>query len=168
MAITIRPCQPSDWPALWPILQATFSTGDTYTFPADAGEAEIRHAWTVVPAATFVAVDEGGALLGTYYLKPNQPGNGSHVCNCGYVVAEAARGRGLAAMMCGHSQVVAVEKGFLAMQFNFVVSTNAGAIRLWERLGFGIVGTLPLAFRHPAEGLVDAYVMYKWLGGGSD
>ena len=91
-------------------------------------------------------------------------GNAAHVANCGYVVAAAASGRGIATMMCEHSQIEARERGFLAMQFNFVVATNRRAVDLWKRLGFEIVGQLPKAFRHPEQGLVDAYVMYKALG----
>ena len=115
------------------------------------------------PRQTFV-VEEDGRILATYYLKTNQAGPGSHVCNCGYMVAASARGRGLATMMCGHSQQVAVELGYQAMQFNFVASTNEGAVRLWQKLGFEIVGRLPQAFQHPRQGFVDALVMYKWLG----
>lgn len=163
MTVSIRPFAASDWPALWPILHATFAKGDTYTYPSDASEAEILTAWTQVPSGVFVACDESGQILGSYYMKPNQAGNGSHVCNCGYVVSEAARGRGVTSLMCEHSQATAIELGFLAMQFNFVVSTNEGAIRLWRKLGYDIVGSLPRAFRHPQAGLVDAYVMYKWL-----
>lgn len=163
MTVSIRPYIASDWPALWPILHATFAKGDTYTFPPDTSEAEILHAWTDIPSATFVARDDTGQVLGTYYIKPNQPGNASHVCNCGYVVAATARGNGVATRMCEHSQSTAIALGFLAMQFNFVVATNTGAIRLWQRLGYDIVGTLPRAFRHPEAGFVDAHIMYKWL-----
>lgn len=163
MTVSVRPFAVSDWPALWPILRATFSKGDTYAFPADASEEEIFDAWINVPKATFVACDASGQILGSYYIKPNQAGNGSHVCNCGYVVSEVARGKGVASLMCEHSQSSAITLGFLAMQFNFVVSTNSGAVRLWQKLGYDIVGTLPRAFRHPRSGLVDAYVMYKRL-----
>lgn len=163
MRISIRPFEGADWLTLWPILHATFLKGDTYTFPTDAGEAEILEAWTRTPKATFVACDAAGQILGSYYIKPNHPGNAAHVCNCGYVVSEAARGKGVASRMCEHSQSLALALGFLAMQFNFVVSTNSGAARLWRKLGYEIVGTLPRAFRHPQAGLVDAYVMYKWL-----
>src|SRR5690625_1426719 len=156
MNVSIRPYATSDWPALWPILHATFARGDTYTYPPEAGEDDIRHAWTNTPRATFIVADGAGQILGSYYIKPNQAGNGDHVCNCGYVVAEAARGRGVASRMCEHSQTTAIELGFLAMQFNFVVATNSGAIRLWQRLGYDIVGTLSRAFRHPQAGLVDA------------
>ena len=163
MTVSIRLLEASVCPSLWPVLHATFSKGDTYTYSPDSTEDEIFAAWTKTPKATFVACDETGQILGSYYIKPNQPGNASHVCNCGYVVSEIARGKGVAALMCEHSQATAIDLGFLAMQFNFVVSTNSGAVRLWQKLGYDIVGTLPRAFRHPEAGLVDAYVMYKWL-----
>lgn len=145
------------------MLHATFAKGDTYTFPPDATEQEIFDAWVKVPKAAFVACDPAGHILSSYYIKPNQPGRGSHVSNCGFVVSESARGHGVASAMCEHAQSTALKLGFLAMQFNFVVSTNAPAIRLWHKLGFEKVGILPRAFRHPEQGLVDAYVMYKWL-----
>jgi RimJ/RimL family protein N-acetyltransferase len=119
--------------------------------------------WIEMPQATYVAKDPVGAVIGTYYLKPNQPALGSHVCNCGYVVSERARGQGVASLMCEHSQYEARRLGFRAMQFNLVVSTNEGAVRLWKKLGFDIVGTLPGAFRHPRDGYVDAFVMFKEL-----
>jgi len=114
------------------------------------------------PDRTFV-MEENGEILGTYYLKTNQDGPGKHVCNCGYMVTNAARGRGLAQKMCLHSQDIAAEMGYRAMQFNFVASSNDIAVALWKKLGFDIVGTLPRAFNHPTLGLVDAFVMYKWL-----
>ena len=119
--------------------------------------------WTESKAA-FVAVDDDGRIVGTYYLKPNYGGGGSHVCNCGYAVAVEARGKGVAAAMCVHSQQEAVACGYEAMQFNFVVSSNEAAVAVWKRMGFTIVGTLPRVFRHPKFGLVDAYVMHKFLG----
>jgi ribosomal protein S18 acetylase RimI-like enzyme len=161
--IHIRPFSTSDWPALWPILQTTFAAGDTYTFSPQSSEAEIHKAWIELPAATFVATNEAGDIVGTYFIKPNQPGLGAHVCNCGYVVSKAAQGQGIAAKMCEHSQKLAVEMGFRAMQFNFVVSTNTGAVRLWQKLGFEIVGTLPEVFQHQKLGFVDAFVMFKRL-----
>ena len=163
MTTEIRLFAESDWKDVWPVLQATFATGDTYTFPADAGEQTIRRAWVEVPCATYVAHDPDGILLGTYYIKQNQPGNGSHVSNCGYVVAAAAQGRGVATAMCLHSQERAIALGFRAMQFNFVVATNVRAVRLWERLGFSTFGRVPLAFRHPVQGHVDALIMHKQL-----
>lgn len=159
----IRRFEPADWIAVWPILHATFEAGDTYAFEPQSTEAEIRRAWVEIPAATYVACADDGHILGTYYIKANQPGLGSHVCNCGYVVAADAQGQGIAAAMCRHSQQQALALGFRAMQFNLVVSTNTRAIRLWQRLGYSIVATLPDAFRHSRLGYVDALVMYKML-----
>ncbi|SBP87886.1 MULTISPECIES: N-acetyltransferase [Thiomonas] len=161
--IRIRRFQPADWPRVWAMLQATLATAEQYAFAPDSTEADMRKAWTELPLATYVATSDAGAVVGTYYIKPNQPGLGAHVCNCGYLVASEARGRGVASAMCEHSQAEAVAHGFRAMQFNLVVSTNAGAVRLWQKLGFRIVGTLPGAFHHGRLGDVDAYVMFKQL-----
>ncbi|MDV6030703.1 MAG: GNAT family N-acetyltransferase [Phycisphaera sp. RhM] len=161
--ITLRLFQPDDWPSVWQILEPVFRAGETYPYSTNITEAEARAAWIDVPAATFVAMGEHGDVLGTYYIKPNQADLGSHVANCGYLVGEAARGRGIASTMCEHSQAEAVARGFKAMQYNLVVSTNERAVKLWQHHGFEIVGTLPKAFRHRKLGYVDAYVMYKWL-----
>jgi ribosomal protein S18 acetylase RimI-like enzyme len=160
---SIRRYQETDWPVVWPLLHATFASGDTYAFSPESTEAEIHKAWVEVPAATYVACTPDGQLLGTYIVKANQPDLGSHVCNCGYVVAPEAQGQGIASAMCEHSQREAMSMGFLAMQFNLVVSTNERAVRLWKKLGFYVVGTLPRAFRHQRLGFVDALVMYKEL-----
>jgi ribosomal protein S18 acetylase RimI-like enzyme len=168
MTTTIRPFEEKDWPALWPLLRTTFEAGDTYAYAPQSSEAEVRAAWIAAPLETYVLVEAGRTgevILGTYVIKANQPGLGSHVCNCGYVVAPAAQGRGLATQLCEHSQREAVAMGFLAMQFNLVVATNQRAVRLWQHLGFAIVGTLPRAYRHQSLGLVDAFVMYKTLLG---
>jgi len=117
----IREYRESDWPSTWPILEQTVRAGDTYTFSPQSTEKEIRNAWVEVPAKTFVACDSEGRILGTYFIKVNQPGLGAHVCNCGYVVSPKAQGRGIASLMCEHSQAQAVAMGFKAMQFNFVV-----------------------------------------------
>jgi RimJ/RimL family protein N-acetyltransferase len=159
--VSIRRFQEADWPFVWPFLRATFEAGDTYAFSPQSTEAEIHRAWIELPDATYVACDSDGRIVGTYYIKPNQPGLGSHVCNCGYVVAPEARGQGLATLMCEHSQLEAVSMGFHAMQFNLVVSTSDRAVRLWQRLGFTVVGNLPRAFHHQRFGYVDALVMYK-------
>ncbi len=163
MTVIIRPFEPDGWPQLWDIMRPVLRAGETYAFDRDITEAGARRVWIDAPTATFVAVDEHSTVLGTYYIKPNQPGQGAHVCNCGYITAEAARGKGIASAMCDHSQDVAREMGFLAMQYNLVAASNDGARKLWQRLGFEIVGTLPAAFRHPRLGLVDAHVMYKRL-----
>ncbi len=118
--------------------------------------------WHSAGHEVFVA-EEHGEIVGTYFLKPNQRGGGSHVANCGYITAPWAFGRGIARAMCTHSLEHAKARGYLAIQFNFVVSTNARAVRLWESLGFAIAGRLPEAFLHPALGYVDVFVMFRKL-----
>jgi len=162
---SIRSYQPLDWQVIWPILQTTFATGDTYAYAPDSTEQTIHTGWIERPQASYVALNAGGQILGIYFIKANQTGLGDHVCNCGYVVAAGAQGQGVAAAMCEHSQREAMRLGFLAMQFNLVVSTNERAVRLWKRLGFAVVGTLPGAFRHQTRGLIDALVMFKTLVG---
>ncbi|NNF67844.1 MAG: GNAT family N-acetyltransferase [Gammaproteobacteria bacterium] len=161
--IEIREFENADWPATWAILEPVFRQGKTYSFAADMSEAEAQHVWVKAPEETFVAENNSGEILGTYFIKPNQPGQGDHVCNCGYVVAESARGQGIASKMCEHSQAEAMKRGYRAMQYNLVVATNSDAVRLWQKLGFEIIGTLPEAFRHPGKGYVDAHIMYKLL-----
>jgi RimJ/RimL family protein N-acetyltransferase len=161
--ITIRVFQKQDWTGTWKVIEPVFRAGETYAFSPDITADEAHKVWIEAPAATFVAVDSGNAIVGTYYIKPNQPALGAHVCNCGYIVAEHARNQGLASLMCDHSQTQAVAMGFLAMQYNLVVSTNEGAVRLWKKHGFEIIGTLPRSFRHSRFGLVDAHIMYKLL-----
>lgn len=158
----IREAVDEDFGAIWPIYGEVVSAADTYAYSKETSKAEGERLWMKVPRKTFVAEFEG-EILGTYYIKTNQSGPGSHVCNCGYMVSTAARGKGIATAMCEHSQKVALEMGYAAMQFNFVASSNGGAVRLWQRLGFEIVGRLPRAFNHPVMGYVDALVMYKWL-----
>ena len=162
----IRDATSADFDVIWPIFQAIVSRGDTYAYATDTSKSDAYQLWMEEPERAFVC-ELDSEVLGTYYLKTNHAGPGNHVCNCGYMVAAAARGKGLATTMCEHSQRIAIEMGYRAMQFNFVASSNEGAVRLWEKLGFEITGTLPLAFFHPQKGLVDAYVMYKWLGAGS-
>jgi 8-oxo-dGTP pyrophosphatase MutT (NUDIX family)/ribosomal protein S18 acetylase RimI-like enzyme len=158
--LLIRLVEPSDDEAVWEIFSAIALAGETYVYDPGITRAEAIALWRVAPTATYVAV-LAGAIVGTYYIKPNQPGLGSHVCNCGYMVSPTARGRGVATALCQHSQTEAQRLGFRAMQFNLVVSTNTTAVRLWQKLGFKIVGTLPGAFRHLQLGFVDAYVMYQ-------
>ncbi len=159
----IRAYEPADWPGVWAVLEPVFRAGET--FPHDpAIDSDTAHqAWVGAVAATFVATDADGAILGTYYLRPNQPCLGAHVANAGYVVAEAARGRGVGHALCRHSQEEARRRGFTAMQFNLVVSTNTAGVAAWSRNGFRTIGRLPGAFRHPRLGEVDALVMFKTL-----
>lgn len=161
--IIIRPAQPSDFEELWPILQEIFQTGETYAFYPQISRSDAERAWIEIPAATYLA-EKDGRIVGSYYLKPNQPGLGAHVCGAGYVVASHARRQGIARKLCEHSIQEARQLKFSAMQFNLVVSTNRGAIKLWKEMGFQVAGTLPGAFRHQTLGLVDALVMYQWIG----
>ena len=158
----IREAKREDFDRIWPIFHEIDAAGETYAYPRDIGKAQAQKIWMDSPRKTYV-VEEDGRILGTYYIKTNQAGPGDHVCNCGYMVSSAARGRGLATAMCEHSQDAAKKLGYKAMQFNFVASSNEGAVRLWNKLGFATVGRLPKAFHHPSEGYVDALVMYKWL-----
>ena len=162
--LTIRAFTESDWNAVWQIVEPVFRAGDTYPYPTTITQEESFDLWIAVPEVTYVAEDkESEAILGTYYIKPNQPSQGSHVCNCGYIVAKDARGRGVASQMCEHSQQEAIRRGFRAMQYNLVVATNEGAVRLWQKMGLQIVGTLTGAFKHPKFGYVDAHIMYRTL-----
>jgi len=158
----IREATPADMTAIWPIFHEVIAAGTTYGCAQTASQADAENLWFKLPLKTYV-IEVAGEVLGTYYIKANQEGPGNHVSNCGYMVSPSARGRGLATAMCLHSQQVAKELGFLAMQFNFVASSNEGAVRLWQRCGLEIVGRLPKAFCHPEKGYVDAFVMYKWL-----
>jgi len=162
--MNIRKATPADFEQIWPIFHEIAAAGDTYAYPQNITRDEAYKTWMDKPRETYVA-EEDGRIYGTYYIKTNQPGQGSHVCNCGYMVASAARGKGLATAMCKHSQQVAKNLGYKALQFNFVASTNKAAVNLWAKLGFDTVGRLPNAFHHPTKGYVDALIMYKWLDG---
>ena len=158
----IRPASADDDDAIWHILEPVFRAGETYPSPQDTSRADALAYWHSPGHSVFVAEDEG-TVVGTYYLRANNRGGGDHVANCGYVVAPDAFGRGVARAMCAHSLDQARARGFTAMQFNFVIASNERAVRLWQDLGFAIVGRLPCAFRHPRLGPVDAYVMMRTL-----
>lgn len=158
----IRVATREDFDRIWPFFHEIAAAGETYAYPRDITKEQAARLWIDAPRHTYV-FEENGEVLGSYYIKTNQAGPGDHVCNCGYMVAAEARGRGLATAMCAHSQLVARALDYQAMQFNFVASSNEGAIRLWTRLGFATVGRLPKAFHRPIMGYVDALIMYKWL-----
>jgi ribosomal protein S18 acetylase RimI-like enzyme len=161
--MNIREASEFDFVNIWPIFNNIVSAGETYPYPRDTTKDGGLDIWIRKPDITYI-LEENKKVLGTYYIKKNQPGSGSHVCNCGYMVSSTARGRGVATKMCEHSQIKAIEFGFKAMQFNLVVSTNRTAIILWEKLGFDTIGRLPNAFNHLEFGYIDAFIMYKWLG----
>ena len=160
--ITIRAAESKDHDAIWSILEPIIRAGDSYALPRDLGREEALSFWLSSGHEVFVAQD-GDAILGTYFLRENQRGGGAHVANCGYITAPSATGGGVASAMCAHSLEHARSRGFQAMQFNFVVSSNERAVRLWQRHGFRIVGELPKAFLHPRAGYVDVYIMYREL-----
>ena len=160
--LTIRRAQSGDREAIWSILEPIIRAGDTYALPRDLSREGALTYWCSKDHEVFVAEDDG-RVLGTYFLRANQRGGGSHVANCGYMTAPSATGRGVAGAMCAHSLERARERNFRAMQFNFVVSVNDRAVRLWQKHGFDIVGQLPKAFLHPELGYTDAYVMYREL-----
>jgi L-amino acid N-acyltransferase YncA len=160
--VNVRPAGTGDREAVWQILEPMIRAGETYTLPRDMCRDAALAYWFSETNEVFVA-EEDGRISGTYYLRANQQGGGAHVANCGYVTAPAATGRGVARAMCADSLERARERSFRAMQFNFVVSTNARALRLWQSFGFEIVGRLPGAFLHPRLGYVDAVVMYRAL-----
>ena len=160
--LTIREADSRDSEAIWAILEPMIRAGETYTLPRDMDREASLAYWFAPSHAVFVAED-GEMIVGTYFLSANQQGGGAHVANCGYVTSPAALGRGVARAMCAHSLEHAKERGFRAMQFNFVVSTNERALGLWKSFGFEIVGCLPQAFLHPVAGYTDAYVMFRSL-----
>ena len=158
----IREAGKRDGDAIWAILEPVIRAGETYPLPRDMDRPSALAYWFSAGHEVFVAEDYD-EVVGTYFLKANQKGGGAHVANCGYMTAPHATGRGVARSMCAHSLERARERRFRAMQFNFVVSTNERAVRLWQSFGFEIVGRLPQVFEHPALGLVDAFVMYRQL-----
>ena len=161
-AIVIRPDGPADDDAIWRILAPVIREGETYPLHLDT-DREGAFAYWRAPGHTCFVAEVDGEVLGIYHLRTNQGGPGNHVANCGYMVAPAARGRGIASALCQHSLEEARRRGYRAVQFNLVVATNTRAIALWKRHGFTEIGRLPGAFRHPPQGYVDALVMYQTL-----
>lgn len=160
--LAIRAAQPGDFAAIWAIFHAVVAGSDTYAYAPDTTRSEARRIWMQAPATAYVAV-RSGRIIGTYSLRPNQTGLGDHVANCAYMTDPATRGQGVGSALCAHSLQVARERGYSAMQFNFVVASNTAAVRLWQQHGFTIVGRIPGAFRHRTLGAVDALIMHRRL-----
>lgn len=160
--MNVRAALPDDADVIWRILEPTIRAGETYPLPRDMGERDALAYWFGAGHSVFVAED-AGSIVGTYYLRANTTGAGAHVANCGYMTARDCFGRGVARAMCAHSLEEARRRGFRAMQFNLVISTNERAVRLWQAMGFAIVGRLPGAFLHPTHGYVDALVLFQTL-----
>jgi ribosomal protein S18 acetylase RimI-like enzyme len=166
--IVIRPATEADFDSMWTIFQELIASGDTYYFAAETSRDDCHAYWFGRGIKTWVAVLNTGRLLGMYRLLPNQLDRGSHVANASFMVSPAAQGVGIGKMLGRHCLEQARRDGFLAMQFNYVVSTNVSAVLLWKRLGFSVIGTLPRAYRHKQLGFVDVYVMYKFLADPND
>jgi len=161
----IRQATDADRDAIWNIFHQVVAAGDTYALDPNISREDALAYWFAAGTHTYVAEQPAIGVAGTYILRPNQSGGGSHVANAGFMVSADARGQGLGREMAEHCLSEARRLGFRAMQFNYVISTNTAAIRLWQDLGFEIVGTLASAFRHPDKGYVDVYVMYRSLRG---
>jgi len=158
--MTIREATINDHDGIWEIFEQVIKPGDTYAFDPNSKREDLPKLWFAPGMKVYVA-EENGKILGTYFIKPNQTGLGAHIANCGYMVHPEIRGRGLGKLMFDHSWAVAKESGYRGMQFNFVVSTNRVAVKLWEKLGFKIIGTIPKGFNHQKLGYVDAYIMFR-------
>lgn len=160
--MTIRKASEEDYDEVWDIFCTVILTGDTYVFDPNTPKKYLRKHWFADYIQTFV-VEDHGKILGTYIIKPNHLGLGNHVANASYMIHPNAQGKGIGKLLCEHSLTFAKASGYLAIQFNIVVSTNEAAVRLWKKYGFKIIGTTPRGFRHQTMGLVDTYIMYKAL-----
>jgi len=158
----IRKAADTDKPAVWRIIKAVIAGGDTYTFDPETPEQEMIAFWFSPEKHVYVA-EENGEILGTYWLKANQPGLGDHVGNGGYMVSPDAKGKGIGKQMALHSIEEGRRIGYHAIQFNFVVKSNAPAVNLWKSVGFEVIGEIPDAIRHKQNGLTNAYIMYRRL-----
>ncbi|MEQ8627428.1 GNAT family N-acetyltransferase [Ekhidna sp.] len=161
--IEIRKATEMDNDGVWKIFSEVVKKGDTYVFPDDTPKADLRKYWFTPEMETYVAESENGEIVGTYFLKPNYPGRGNHIANAGYMVKPSQQGKGIGKQLCEHSMQIAEDLGYIAMQFNIVVSTNTAAVRLWQKFDFEIIGTTPNGFQHKELGLVDTYVMWRGL-----
>jgi L-amino acid N-acyltransferase YncA len=160
--LKIRKATQADCDQVWEIFKAVILTGDTYVFDPNTAKEDLQKHWFADYMDTFV-VEEQGKILGTYIIKPNQIDLGNHIANCSYMVSPNAQGKGVGKLLCEHSIAFGKEKGYRAIQFNIVVSTNIAAVKLWQKYGFQIIGTTPEAFRHQSLGFVDAYIMFRRL-----
>ncbi|HEY7983042.1 MAG TPA: GNAT family N-acetyltransferase [Ktedonobacterales bacterium] len=160
-SITIRAYQASDWPAVWAIVQRVVAAGDTYAYDPDWTEEQARGVWVEPPPGHTVVATDGPRVLGTAKMGPNRPGPGAHVATASFMVADAARGRGVGRALGEYALAWARAQGYAAMQFNAVVESNAAAVHLWQALGFHIIGTVPEAFAHPTLGRVGLHIMHR-------
>lgn len=160
--ITIRNAADEDFEAIWDIFHRVVTTGDTYAYSPNTSKEEAYHLWMSPEKKTYVAIIDN-KVVGTYFIKANQPGLGSHIANAAFMVHPEQCGQGIGSAIAVHSIAEAKKLGYIAMQFNFVVSTNEPAVGLWKKMGFKIIGTTPQGFKHSSKGLVDTHILYKSL-----
>ena len=160
--IKITPATSADEERIWALLQPVFSAGDTYAVDPLIDREDAIAYWMEADKTAFILRIEGQAV-GTYYIRPNQPGGGAHICNCGFITAPSARGKGVARRMLDHALIEAKQQGYRAMQFNFVLASNQRALAIWQRNGFATIGRIPQAFLHPKQGYVDALILHRSL-----
>ncbi len=160
--LEIRKIHKEDKSVVWEIIKSVIATGDTYLFYPNTSREKMLNYWFAADKKTYVALSED-KIVGTFFIKDNQPDLGSHICNAGYMVSSEAKGKGIGRKMAEFSLREARHLGYTAMQFNFVVKSNSIAVRLWLALGFEIIGEIPEAFQHAENGLTNALIMYRKL-----
>ena len=160
--MNIRIATEFDFDKVWEIFSKVIKSGDTYVFNPNTPKEDLKKHWFADYMETYV-IEENGQILGTYIIKPNQIDLGNHIANCSYMVNPNSQGKGIGKKLCEHSLEIARKNNFEGIQFNIVVSANKGAVELWKKYGFEIIGTTPKGFRHSKLGLVDIYIMYKDL-----
>jgi L-amino acid N-acyltransferase YncA len=156
----VRDAVPVDWPAIWPVFTEVVTAGETYAYDPDLTSEQARSLWMARPPGATVVATDGDVVLGTARMGPNRPGRGAHVGTASFMVASAARGRGVGRLLAEHVVAWHRAQGYRAIQFNAVVETNTAAVSLWRSLGFTVVGTVPGAFEHPTRGYVGLHVMH--------
>ncbi|HEX6151054.1 GNAT family N-acetyltransferase [Nocardioides sp.] len=156
----IRPATAADWPSIWPIFRDIVAAGETYAYPEDLTSEEAAALWMERPPGETVVLEDAGEVLGTAKYGPNRPGRGAHVGTASFMVSPTAQGRGIGRALAEHVVGRLREQGYRGIQFNAVVETNTAAVRLWQALGFRIVGTVPGAFESASHGHVGLHVMY--------
>ena len=159
----IREYIDTDWPSVWPIFREVVAAGETFAYDPNWSSEQAREVWVVAPPGRTVVACEGSRVMGTAHMGPNRPGPGSHVATASFMVAGDARGRGVGRSLGEYALSWARERGYAAMQFNAVVESNHAAVRLWQALGFRVIGTVPEAFEHPTLGRVGLHVMHRRL-----
>jgi len=160
VTVRIRLLEDADWPAVWPFFEAIVQAGESYAYPLDLTPGSALALWRPAPPGEAVVAVADGRVLGTAHWGPNRPGRGSHVATGSFMVDPASAGHGVGRALGGYVVDSARAAGFRGIQFNAVVETNTAAVRLWQSLGFEVIGTVPGAFRSTAHGYVGLHVMY--------